>query len=50
MEKDKKILNQIKKIAKNAQEIYLSKQEDKLILNTNTSDECWGYALKVIPK
>ena len=49
-DEDRKILRQIKIHAQNAPEVYLPKQGDKLILETDASDECWGCVLKAIPK
>ena len=48
-EKDKKILQQIKKDLNKIPEVYFPKSGDKLILETDASDNCWGCVLKAIP-
>ena len=49
-DEDRRILRQIKIQAQNAPYVYLPKQGDKLILETDASDDHWGCVLKAIPK
>lgn len=48
-EKDKKLLQQIKQDLNQLPEVYFPKPGDKLILETDASDKCWGCVLKAIP-